>query len=139
MTDNFARRLRVYGAYRTWIANALNDSLDASITGAKIDKRLGLFNMFHMLMQLRNEKYASSRPCYKDIACMRDTLFCEGVDTREMEEAFPASYNDSVCPAQEWTGDDYTPGDGDQPARLDGIDYMQIEGGGIEHPKFRLK
>lgn len=139
MTDNFARRLRVYGTYRMWIANALNDSLNASITGSKTDKRLGLFNTFHMLMQLRNEKYASARPCYEDIECMREKLFCQGVDTREMEEAFPASYDDSVCPPVEWEDADYRPGDGENPAKLDGIGFMQIEGEAIEHPKFRLK
>ena len=139
MKNDFSKRLRVYGDYRMWIANAINDSLDASILGADTDNRIGLFNMFHLLVQLRNEKYASTRPCHEDIACMREKIFCQGVDTRAMEEVFVASYNDTVCPAKEWTEGDYEPGDGGQPGMLDGIDYMQIEGDGIEHPKFRLK
>ena len=140
MKDDFSRRRNVYGTYRTWVFNALNDSLDAAILGTKTDDRVGLFNMFHLLMQLRNEKHASSRPCHEDISCMRDVLFCRGVDTREMEEAFPPSYNDSVCPSQDWTDDDYLPGDGGGvPSGLDGIDYMQLPTADPEHPKFRLK
>jgi len=118
MTDPYEKRNRVYKSYQSWLVNALNESIDATITGSKQDQRLGLFSQFHLLVQLRNEDYASCRPLTTDIECMHEALFCRGVDTRIMEDVFPPSYDDS-------DGSEYDDGSGSGSV-LDGIDNMQI-------------
>ena len=130
MEDQFKKRNQVYGTYKQWLVNAINDSLNASITGVEIDDRLGLFNMFHLQVQMRNEDYASSRPLAEDIECMREALFCKGVDTLWMEKIFPPSYNDST--GEEWE-------EGTNPDRPDGVDFMQVESDGITYPINRIR
>ena len=132
MVDSYRKRNRVYKEYAQWIFNAIDDNIDASITGADMDDRLGLFNMFHMLVELRNDPYASCRPLCEDIECMSDKLFCDGVDTSIMEKVFPSSYDCS-------TGKEFESYDPADPNSLDGVDYMQIEGVGTQHPKNRVR
>ena len=136
MKDFYAKRNRVYTQYRKLLFNAINDAIDASLTGGKIDEQLGLFNQFHLLVQLRHEHYASARPLKEDIDCMSEKLFCKGVDTHIMEEIFPPSYDDET--GEEWTPDDLdpnTPGG----SKLDGIDFMNITLGDPRYPMNRIR
>lgn len=130
MKQDINKRRRTYEVYSKWLDNALNDALESGVTGTKIDKRLGLFSQMFLLMQLRNEKYASARVLKSEIDCMADKVFCGGLDISAMEEIWPPSYNDED--GKEWP--DELP-----PLGLDGIDYMQNMGPGINHPIFRIR
>lgn len=116
MTDNYQKRDSVYKQYQTYLFKTLNDILDSALTGGEINDRLGLFTLFHLMVQMRNENYASCRPLASEIDCMSDVLFCNGVDTTIMEDVFPPSYNDEN--GEEWTDEEQ--------AAFDGIGYMQI-------------
>lgn len=126
MTDNYNKRDRTYDIYHDWMMKEIDSMQDEFILGKETDKKIGLFSMFHLLMQLRNENYASVRPSADQVDCMSDILFCHGILTEEMEQVYPPSYN----------GD---PLDDKDPVFLDdGIDYMQIQGNGKDYPLFRI-
>jgi len=95
MTDDFEKRNSVYESYQSWLIFGINDALDSMIIGKEIPSRIPLFQMYHLLVQMRNESYASCRPLNTDIECISDRLFCLGVDTTLMDEIFPPSYDDS--------------------------------------------
>ena len=130
MTDQYAKRDIVYKKYGLLLTNAISDNLDAMLLGTEVNDRLAMFNMFHLLVQLRNEQYASCRPLDVDIECIRENLFCNGVDTLVMESVFPPSYDDS-------TGEEYDP-DEDPPA-VDGVSYMVVSPGVVDRPLNRVK
>jgi len=127
MTDNYELRNRVYKAYESWMIYGINDAIDAMIIGKEIPNRIGLFQMAHLLMQMRNENYASCRPLAEDMECLRERLFCMGVDITVMEEIFPPSYDDT-------DGSDLD----DSTSGLDGVGYMQIQGSGTTIPINRV-
>lgn len=129
MTDKYQKRDRVYKQYWTYLNSSINDILNSMIIGGELNRRLGLFNLFHLLVIMRNENYASCRPTQEEIICMREVLFCNGVDTRIMEAIFPPSYDESD--GSEWSDDEIS--------TFDGVDYMAIEGAGILHPINRVR
>ena len=137
MVDDYRKRNQVYESYQKWLVESIDDNMNATITGAELNNRLGYFSMFHLLVQMRNEHYASARPLKKDIECMRENLFCNGVDTLEMERIFPPSYNPED--GSEWEDGSDGSGGITDPNRPDGVDYMQVEGDGTKHPINRIR
>lgn len=129
MTDNYQKRDSVYKQYQSYLFKTINDVLDSSLIGGEIDDRLGLFSLFHLLVQMRNEHYASCRPLASEIECMSEVLFCNGVDTTIMEAVFPPSYNDEG--GDEWTEDEIS--------AFDGINFMQIPVVDTGNPTNRIR
>ena len=125
MTNNYSRRNTTYQEYSKWLFKQINLAQDAFILGQDINNKLALWNMFFLLMQLRNECHASAQPTSEQVQCMEEKLLCEGISTSVMQQIWPASYDD---------GDESIPSGG-----YDGIDFMQIQGDGTDHPIFRIR
>lgn len=122
MQNNYSKRNRTYLMYDKWLMKEINEAQDDFIMGRDVDKSLALWNMFFLLMRLRNEDYPSICPDEKLIDCMSNKLFCFDIDTSDMEELWPLNcYKD------------------DSISLLDGIGYMQLEGNGIQYSKFRIR
>lgn len=123
MENNHELRQKTYSEYNEFLFKELNKSADSFIMGGAETKTLPLWNMMFLLLQMRYEDYASARPTQQEIDCMVDKLLCQNIDAFRMEELWPASY----------------PSEGDTKTPRDGIGYMQIEGDGTVHPKFRIR
>lgn len=123
MTNNYQNRKITYDAYSDFLYKELDKAQDNFIMGRKVGKELPLWNMFFLLMQMRNEQGTTTCPTQEEVDCMSDKLFCYGINTTEMEQLWPSNCADQP----------------DEPATgFDGIDFMQIEGDGIDHPRFRI-
>jgi len=123
MIDLYWKRDQTYDAHHTYLMNLANDTLDQLILGKDPEITLGLFSVYHLIAQMAYEGVISPTP--EDIECISEILFCNGVDTALMNQLYgldiPDPYED--------------PGD----SRLDGIDYMQVEGDDIDHPINRVR
>ena len=131
MRTDWAKIDLTYKQYIEFLDKEINKVVDASFTGAKVDKTLGLWNMFFLLVQLRNEDYASARPSRDEINCMSDKVMCQDVYTRIMKGLWPPSYN----PDDPYGPDDGNggggPGDPGVPGTVDGVGSMIIRQDGV--------
>jgi len=135
MVDNYSRRNATYNAYHDWLFEELNKNIDNWIVGNEVGKGIGIFNIMHLLHQMRNENYASARPSAAMMDCLKKKAFCAGLDITVMSSIWPSSYNDN-CP-------DYNCGDeeeeDDNNFVNDGVDFMQLDKDSTTHSINRIK
>lgn len=124
MVDNYRKRDLTYRAYSDFLFNELNKSINSFIVGKSPSKVLGAWNMFFLIMQLRNESYTSVQVTDEQMDCFTKKALCLGIDLTLMKQIWPTSYiitKKGIIPADD-----------------DGIGFMQIEGDGEDHPIFRI-
>ena len=127
MIDLYWKRDQTYDQYHNYLIDVINETMDSIILGRDPGLVLGLFSTYHLFAQLAYEGVIN--PTREDVECVSDTLFCNGVDTALMNQIYGLDIPDPDNP----------PDPNDPNSRLDGIDYMQVEGDDINHPINRVR
>ncbi len=120
MNNDYQKRKETYDVYSDFLFKEINLAANAFIMGTEVSNTLPMWNMMFLLLQLRNEDYASCRPTQEEIDCMSRFMYCAGVDTSKMEEIWPAIYPK------------------DEEVISDGIGYMVIENDDPEYSTNRI-
>ena len=115
-----------YTVYWEQIIKELNKAVDSTFFGNETSKFIGFFRIDLLYMQLHSEQRRTDEE--SKLECISRKMFCEGIDTRFLEEIFTPLYLESG------NGDE-----GGESGSDDGINFMQVEGDGTDHPINRIR
>ncbi len=118
MKDNYRKRYEVYLENQTDILKSLNNFLNSQILGYEGRKSLDTWELFFLTYQMRNDNTINTTIISNKMNCIKNKAICLSVDVEAMDYVFPDT---NIKKSLD-----------------DGIDFMQIEGDGILHTKFRI-